>query len=71
MKTDELYMTVMPDRTWRFCDGSVWYDSFQDYLDSFEQRDFEADLWREAGRKPDAVCTITSGGETKTIEIFH
>jgi hypothetical protein len=62
-----MLVKVMPDRTVRFCDGKNWYDSFQDYLRSFDQRNFESDLWREAGRKPDAVATC--GGEQ--IEIYH
>jgi hypothetical protein len=67
IKAEYMHVKVMPDRTVRFCDGKTWYDSFQDYLSSFDQRDFEADLWRDAGRKPDAVATC--GGEQ--IEIYH
>jgi len=66
-KREYMHVRVMPDQTVRFCDGSVWYDTFTDYLHSSDQRDFEAALWREAGRKPDAIATC--GDET--IEIYH
>jgi hypothetical protein len=66
-----MYMRMIPDGTWRFCDGKNWYDDFGEYLAADEQSDFEAELWREAGRKPDAVMTVTTHGKTEEIEIYH
>lgn len=69
---DKLFIvTLTPDQTMRFSDGVDWYDSFEEYLRSSEQRDFEAELWREAWRKPDAVLRITSAGVDKEIPIYH
>ena len=69
--SDEMLIRVMPDMTIRFCDGKTWHDSFSEYLAADDQARFEEELWREAGRKPDAVLTITSGGKTEEIEIYH
>jgi hypothetical protein len=66
-----MIIRVMPDMTLRFFDDANWYDDFGEYLHSDEQARFEEELWREAGRKPDAVLTITSGGKTEEIEIYH
>ena len=71
MKADKLIVKIMPDRTVRFSDGVDWYDTFGDYLHASDQRDFEAELWREGGRKPDAVMTMTSGGKTEEIKLYH
>ncbi len=65
------YVRVMPDCSVRICDGKNWYESFDEFLDAEAQRIFEADLWREAGRKPDAVMTVTTHGKTKETEIYH